>query len=146
MSKSELVFNVNDDINQVVKWLREGLQPNQKYLITKKRYTQKRTLDQNAQSHVWYKQIADILTDDNVQGWGRYCKLHHGVPILRYDDLAFKEFYDKALKNNLTYEEKLKAMDFTPVTRLMNTEQFNRYFTALQDDFGNKGVELVFLK
>lgn len=140
---SELIYFGNTD--EAINWLKT-LTPNVKHLLTAKKWTKKRTLDQNAQSHVWYAQIAESLKEESAQGWARYCKLHHGVPILRANDAEYREFYDKAIKNNLRYEDKLKAMDFVPVTRLMNTEQFNWYFECLQDEFFKRGVKLEFLE
>lgn len=145
MASNELTISAITPHAEINAWLRTKMHPNLKYTLTIKRATKKRTLDQNGQLRVWYEQIAKELPEDNLQGWERYCKLHHGVPILRADDEQFRQFYDKALKG-LDYEFKLKAMDYTPVTRLMITEQFNRYFEALQDDFLKRGVSLEFLR
>lgn len=141
---AEFIFT--GDESELLKWFRSVRIPSAKSIVTVSKFTKKRTLNQNAQGRVWYKQISETLTDDNIQGWERYCKLNHGVPILRADDMQYREFYDKAIKSNFSYEDKLRIMDYMPVTRLMNTEQFNRYFEALQGDFINKGVELRFLK
>jgi hypothetical protein len=145
MSNKEFIFTATQPTAEIIKWVMVNLQPGRKYVLKKEVYKKRRTLDQNAQSHVWYKQIADELPEDDIQGWSRYCKLHHGVGILRADDTDFRKFYDRAIKSHLKYEEKLQAMDYTPVTRLMNTEQFNKYFEALQTDFRKRGVELKFL-
>lgn len=45
--------------------------------------TAKRSIPQNDISHAWYEQIARELPEDDAKGWKGYCKLHHGVPILR---------------------------------------------------------------
>lgn len=145
MASNELTISAITPHAEINAWLRTKMQPNLKYTLTIKRATKKRTLDQNGQLRVWYEQMAKELPEDNLQGWERYCKLHHGIPILRADDDQFRQFYDKALKG-LDYEFKLKAMDYTPVTRLMITEQFNRYFESLQDDFLKRGVSLEFLR
>lgn len=132
------------DLSDLNRWLKSKFAPSHAYVVTVKLYRKKRTLDQNGQLRIWYEQMAKELPEDNLQGWERYCKLHHGVPILRAEDLKFRQFYDLAIKK-LDYEQKLQAMDYTPVTRLMNTDQFNRYFSALQDDFLKRGVMLEFL-
>lgn len=103
----------------------------------------KRSLPQNSISHVWYLQIANELREDDVVGWKCYCKLHHGVPILRASDEDFKYFYDKSIKN-ITYEQKLMAMKFLPVTSLMNTEQLSSYLESVKRDFEKRGVFLQF--
>ena len=102
-----------------------------------------RSLSQNSIGHVWYGQIARELREDSVLGWRCYCKLHHGVPILRTEDDKFREFYDGSLKL-LTYEKKIKAMEFVPVTSLMTKEQKSAYLVAVQADFMARGVRLEF--
>ena len=103
----------------------------------------KRSLDQNALSHAWYSQISLELREDDSNGWRRYCKLHHGIPILRMDDEKFREFYDAGLKV-LSYEQKLAAMDFVPVTSLMSKKQLSTYLELVQADFMKRGVQLEF--
>jgi hypothetical protein len=102
-----------------------------------------RSKDQNSKTHAWYQEIAQALPESDANGWKRYCKLHHGVPILRAEDAEFKAFYDAAMKRALNYEQKLQAMDFVPVTSIMTKGQLSRYFDAVQADFFNKGVELL---
>lgn len=98
---------------------------------------------QNDKSHAWYAEIAHALPEHDAKEWRRYCKLHHGVPILRAEDEDFKDFYDAAMKRSLTYEKKLQAMDFVPVTSIMTKSQLSRYFDAVQADFFSKGLELL---
>lgn len=95
----------------------------------------KRSLDQNAHSHVWYAQLAEELKDDDTRGWKRYCKLHMGVPILRAESEAFRNLYDRCILRTLSYEEKLEAMDILPVTSLMTTLQMDRYMHDVQAHF-----------
>ena len=102
-----------------------------------------RSLDQNAISHAWYEQIERELREDDVLGVKCICKLHHGVPILRAEDEAFRTFYDGALKR-LTYEQKIAAMKFLPVTSLMTKPQLSKYLEAMRDDFRKRGVQLEF--
>lgn len=102
-----------------------------------------RSLDQNAISHVWYEQIARELKDDSALGWKCYCKLHHGIPILRTEDAEFKAFYDGGVKH-FSYERKLEAMKFIPVTSIMTVPQLSDYLIAVQNDFFERGVRLEF--
>ncbi|OGT59746.1 MAG: hypothetical protein A3E01_04595 [Gammaproteobacteria bacterium RIFCSPHIGHO2_12_FULL_63_22] len=102
-----------------------------------------RSTDQNAISHAWYAQLATELRDDDELGWKCYCKLHHGVPILRAESDEFREAYDAAIKG-LTYEQKLKVMRLLPVTSLMSKAQLSKYLEAVQDDFEKRGVILSF--
>ena len=103
-----------------------------------------RSLDQNAISHCWYEQLARELKEDDALGWKSYCKLHHGVPILRAEDEQFREFYDRTLRVTLTYDQKLDAMKFLPVTSLMTKPQLSKYLEAVRDDFIKRGVRLEF--
>lgn len=101
-----------------------------------------RTRAQNSFSHAWYGEIASVLREDDAAGWKAYCKLHHGVPILRAEDDDFRAAYDKAIKG-LTYEQKLAAMHILPVTSLMNVKQLTKYADAVRDDFYARGVHLT---
>ena len=102
-----------------------------------------RSLPQNAITHAWYEQLARELREDDAIGWKCYCKLHHGVPILRAEDEEFRDVYDQVIKG-LSYEQKLIAMRSWPVTSLMTKEQLSKYATAVQADFLNRGVLLKF--
>jgi len=100
-----------------------------------------RTMAQNAGTHVLYEIIANTLREDDAAGWKCYCKLHHGIPILRAEDPQFREAYDSAIKP-LPYERKLMVMRYWPVTSLMDKDQIGRYIAAMQADFEPRGVAL----
>lgn len=104
-----------------------------------------RSLDQNAISHAWYEQLGRELREDDAQGWKCYCKLHHAVPIMRYQVETFREAYDSAIKG-LSYEQKLQVMRILPVTSLMTKAQLSEYLEQVQIDFSNRGVFLEFPK
>jgi hypothetical protein len=108
-------------------------------------YAGKRSLDHNAISHIWYAQIATELREDTPEGVHCECKLRFGVPILRAEDEDFRAFYDKAIKNSLTYEQKVEAMRFVPVTRLMTTDQMKRYLDDMQRSYAGR-VQLEYPK
>jgi hypothetical protein len=101
-----------------------------------------RNLDQNALVHALYADIAQALPDHDALGWKSYCKLHHGVPILRAEDDDFRAFYDGAMKKALSYEQKIEAMKFVPVTSLMTKSQLSKYAEAVRHDFSGRGVYL----
>lgn len=102
-----------------------------------------RSLDYNSLSHVWYSDIADQLKDEDALGWKNYCKLHFGVPLLRAEDEEFREIYDNSIKL-LSYEKKLQAMKYFPVTSIMTNEQFGKYLHEIQLYFSDLGVNLTF--
>lgn len=103
----------------------------------------RRSIPQNSISHAWYQDIAKVLREDDALGWKCYCKLHHGIPILRAEDEEFKYIYDNSIKG-MTYEQKLMAMKFLPVTSLMNKDQLSKYLECVQVDFAKRGVSLEF--
>ncbi|MCY1196426.1 hypothetical protein D9M72_77690 [compost metagenome] len=100
-----------------------------------------RTPAQNAFSHAWYEEISEAFPEDDELGWKCYCKLHHGVPILRAEDEEFRLAYDGTIKG-LTYEQKLLAMRVFPVTSRMNVGQLTKYANAVRDDFAARGLLL----
>lgn len=102
-----------------------------------------RSLDYNSLSHVWYSDIADQLKDEDALGWKNYCKLHFGVPLLRAEDEEFRGIYDNSIKL-LSYEKKLQAMKYFPVTSIMTNEQFGKYLHEIQLYFYDLGVNLTF--
>lgn len=101
-----------------------------------------RSLDQNAISHAWYEQLARELREYDALGYKCQCKLRLGVPILRAEDEQFREFYDHSLKW-LSYEKKLAAMKFVPVTSIMTKPQLSQYLEAMQSEFSSS-VRLEF--
>ncbi len=111
-----------------------------KYLRITLKTGKDRTIDQNSLIYAWYEQIARELPDDDALGWRCYCKLHHGVPIMREDD-EFRAAYDTVIKP-LSYEKKLIAMRCWPVTSLMTKRQLRKYADAVMLDFKKRGVNI----
>lgn len=138
---TNLIINSDLSLQSVIGELREMYQQH-RYVKISARTGKARSLDQNAISHAWYEQLARELKEDDALGWKCYCKLHHGVPILRSEDLEYRETYD-AIKG-LSYEQKLVAMKHWPVTSLMNKDQLSKYLEAVQSDFKDRGVLLEF--
>lgn len=139
---SAIVINSDLSLQSAIGELRD-LYRQHRYVKVTAKAGKARSLDQNAISHTWYEQLARELREDNALGWKCYCKLHHGVPILRAEDSEYRETYDSAIKR-LTYEQKLIAMRFWPVTSLMTKPQLSRYLELVQADFFAKGVRLEF--
>ena len=66
------------------------------------------------------------------------------IPILRGDDPAFREAYDKTVRG-LSYEEKISVMrdlEF-PVTRLMKVSQMCRFMSEVQRQCAEQGLTLT---
>lgn len=142
---AEWIANSEPALHKMLGDLRE-LWQRHKYLTVKVRAGVDRSLDYNALSHCWYQQVVAELREDDAAGVKAFCKLHFGVPNLRAEDADFREFYDASMKHALTYEQKLKAMRFVPVTSLMTQAQFDRYAHDVQDHYRPRGVLLEFPK
>lgn len=137
-----IVINSSDSLQRAFGDLRD-LWNKHKFLRLNIKAGVDRSLPQNAITHVWYEQIARELREDDALGWKCYCKLHHGVPILRAEDDEFRSTYDSVIKP-LTYEQKLLAMRCWPVTSIMTKEQLSKFAEAVQADFAKRGVVLEF--
>lgn len=138
----DLIVNSDTSLQSAIGELREQYMAH-RFVRVALKPGKARSLDQNALAHAWYQQLARELREDDDLGWKAYCKLHHGVPILRAEDAEFREFYDGALKG-LSYEQKLAAMKYLPVTSLMTKAQLSKYLEAVQADFQGRGVWLQF--
>lgn len=141
---TEIVVNSEPSLQLALGDIRQ-LFAQHKYLSLAVRCGTDRSLPQNSFTHAWYGQLARELREDDEAGWKSYCKLHHGVPILRQESPDFRTAYDASIKL-LTYEQKLQAMRFFPVTSLMTKDQLSRYAEAVQKDFDARGVRLEFPK
>jgi hypothetical protein len=137
-----LVINSQESLQSAIGNLRDAW-ARHKFLRVNVKTGVDRSINQNALTHAWYGQMARELREDDELGWKCYCKLHHGVPILRAEDEEFRNTYDSAIKG-LSYEQKLKVMRLLPVTSLMTKEQLSKYAEAVQADFAARGVRLEF--
>lgn len=140
---SETIVNSEPALQDAIGELRDAFAKNRYVRMILR--AKKRSLDQNALAAVWYEQMAREDRQEDALGHKCYCKLHHGVPILRAEDAEFREFYDGALKG-LTYEQKRAAMKFVPVTSLMSADQLSRYLQSVQDDYWPRGIRVEFPK
>ena len=104
---------------------------------------EKRSLPQNDLIYALYGEIAKQVGDQSVIEIKRECKLRYGVPILRANDAEFRSLYDNAIKHNLTYEQKLEAMDILPVTSRMNKEQGTEYIDTVIREYSKHGISIV---
>ena len=139
---ASLLINSDTSLQSVVGELRE-MYHKHRYVKISAKTGKARSLDQNAISHAWYEQIARELREEDALGWKCYCKLHHGIPILRAEDEDFRESYDTTIKG-MSYEQKLKVMSILPVTSLMTKPQLSKYLEAMQEDFARRGVRIEF--
>lgn len=139
---SSMVINSDMTLQFVLGELRE-MYATHRYVKISAKTGKARSLDQNAISHAWYEKLARELREDDALGHKCYCKLHHGVPILRAEDEDFRTAYDATIKG-MGYEQKLQVMRLLPVTSLMTKDQLSKYLESVQTDFRRKGVMLEF--
>lgn len=102
-----------------------------------------RSLNQNDQAHVWYEQVSIELREDTPLGVKCISKLNVGVPIMRAIDSDFRAFYDKVLRPR-SYEDKIEAMKYFPVTSLMPVDSASLYLEELRKFWAKSGVTLEF--
>ena len=93
----------------------------------------RRSLDQNALVHVWYRGIADHR-DVDVITVRRECKLNYGTEILRADDDALNWVYSQTI-DRIRYEKRLIIIDGFQVTSIMSTAQLQKYLNAMEEDY-----------
>lgn len=100
----------------------------------------KRSKTRNDQVRAVYKQVNSQLEDETLIGIERHCKLHYGIPLLRANDEPFCVHYDKVIKDNLTYEDKLLAMDILPVTSRMSEKLCREYIGIVIEEYSKQGL------
>lgn len=112
-----------------------------KYLRIDVKAGRARSIPQNDLTHAWYEQLARELREDDARGWKRYCKLTHGVPILLAEDADFRNALGSSFAA-MSYEQRLQAMDFVPVTSIMTRKQLGQYADFVSAEFAKRGVYL----
>jgi hypothetical protein len=103
--------------------------------------TKHRSLEANALSQVWYRDIAQQAEDRTIQEVRRECKLNLGVPILRGSSEKFRELYDQVVAGH-DYETQLEIMDMLPVTSTMTAAQMAEYMDSLHYTYTQAGFYL----
>ena len=100
-----------------------------------------RTAQQNKLQWKWAQEAGDELgeTADEVQ---RRWKLDIGIPILCVDREDYRRFCRLTL-GRLGREQRLEAMEFTPVTSEMNVRQMVRFMDAVERQCAEQGIVLT---
>jgi len=106
------------------------------YLIKVTLDSEDRTEKQNKLAFYWYK-VYGTFTGNGALHERYFAKLTYGIPILMAND-GFSSFYSKTIAL-LPYEDKLKAMEFVPVTSLMTTKQFSEYLYIYESACNERG-------
>ena len=94
-------------------------------------WVKKRSLDQSALFHMWCGEISKQggeYTPIQIKARAKYS---WGVPILVAEMPSFARSWE-AMKSIMSHEELLEALEWFPVTSLMNTNQMSRFLTDMQ--------------
>ena len=102
-----------------------------------------RSIEQNRLQFKWATEVAAQCQDRSIEEVRNDWKLRHGVPILRRDDAGFREFYDTGLKHLPTFEQKLVAMRYVPISSLMSVHQMQEYLDLIQRESLQQGYMLT---
>lgn len=99
---------------------------------------------QNRLAQRWFTDISRQLGDQTHEEVRAYCKLHFGVPILRAENEAFRQVYDRIIRPR-PYAEKLEAVQIMdlPVTRLMTVKQMTQFMDVMQRHWSGMGFRLT---
>ena len=106
------------------------------------KFVDNRSTDQNSMSFALYKQVGQQIDDQSINDIRAECKLTIGVGLLKASDEDFAAFYDSGLKH-LTYEQKLAAMKYVPVTSLMGKKVFSDYLDEVIRVYSQRGISLT---
>jgi hypothetical protein len=101
-----------------------------------------RTRDQNALMWLWATEAANQLGDRDADEVQRTWKLDHGIPIMCEDSEEYRSFCTLTLKR-LTYEQRVEAMRYTPVTSEMKVRQMVRFLDTVQRECLENGIKLT---
>ena len=100
-------------------------------------WTKKRSTDQNALAHKWYREISKQgkeYTPIQVKARSKYC---WGVPIMLAASASFVKAWS-AMTEKFNYEELLEILEWFPVTSIMDTKQMSQYLSDMQATVSTK--------
>ncbi|HEX7324295.1 MAG TPA: hypothetical protein VF292_02935 [Rhodanobacteraceae bacterium] len=123
-----------DRLNRVHAWV-DSLDPSQSWALSAVSLSRPRSLKQNATVWRVYGLAKAVEGDTSLADVVRECKLNHGAPILCAADAEYARSFEVSI-GRLAYEDRLRAMDYWPVTRLMNMKQTSQYIDAIQQAYG----------
>lgn len=131
----------HQDLKMLLQFLKEHKLP---FVVTIAKGVQ-RTYLQNKLQRKWINEIAEQLGDRTPEEVRGEIKLRFGVPMLRAENEAFCEKYDRLIKPR-PYAEKLEIMMEPidcPITRIMTTEQKKRFLDQVFYFYTEKGFVLT---
>lgn len=141
---SEFNLTSVDDLPMLVSHIHDHFESSTKPLKIK--VQNKRSLDANAQVHVWIPQIANWM-GESVDYVRKLTKMQQGLPIIladsEYGDKT-RFVLDKCGFESLTMDQQLGLVDFLPVTRLFSTKQHNAFRDSIQVHYEHQGLTLEY--
>lgn len=142
MSQYKETINSDASLDSTIKLIK-SIYNEKRYLQIKINTGKSRSLNLNALSHAWYKQISDELGEECPGEVKRFCKYWFGLPILRGDDEEFNNICNVSI-DPLAYESRIVSMEILEVTSRMNTKQFKSYLDSIQKHYaGNVNLEYI---
>jgi hypothetical protein len=137
--KIVIKLRVKSDISHLMRECLElELDPEKPWVVTISQEEAARSLKQNRLSFLWYR-ARGKATGHGGRHERKLCKLLYGVPILCQGE-EFQEFWSSL--SGLTYEQKLEAMEFVPVTSLFGVKQFAEYLDTIDQESASQGIVL----
>ena len=109
-------------------------------------WSDKRSLDANAQIYVWYAEIAKHQ-GETPQYVRNQCKLDYGLPIMLRDPILGPKisfFLNGKSFHKWPRGKQISAMELFSITSLFSTKQHNEYRDTIQNEMGKAGVILSY--
>lgn len=131
--KEKLTINSAPSLSDAIGMLRECFDKHRYFQITINT-DKKRSINQNYVAHGWYAQVSKEEAEYTPEEIKSLCKYHFGLPILRAEDEEYNDFCELVI-DPLPYEDRIKAMVFTPCTSLMTTKQKALYMEHVQSHY-----------
>lgn len=117
---------------------------NQPFAVTFHEAGEKRRDAQNRLMHLWFKEAGE-QGDLTAIEQKSYCKAYFGVPILLFENEAFRNQYN-AIVRPLSHEKKLQIMAppiDLPVTSLMTVKQCSKFLNEVWLHYSQIGFQLT---
>ena len=140
--KTEVIIDESANLGKCKDILMRAKAEKKPHVMIVKPYKKDRRLIQNRLMWHWYQELAEQSDRHGMTKVDLVCynKLNLGVPILLIDE-NFAEVWESM--RFLSYEQKLKAMRFMPITSIMNIKQMTEFLTDFKIYWNQKGCELT---
>lgn len=126
----------------------DSLEKGKQYHLTieEGKAVKKRSLDANAQIHVWFSDIAK-QTGESVEAVKGRCKAVYGLPILLRDgdNKPLAHLLNSSGFWNMPEPKQAMIMQCINVTSLMSTAQCNEFRDNMRAGYLEHGIDLLYL-